>query len=471
MKPRLIFFLLLLSILCLSVSAAPASELIIPEDTTVINDEAFFGDTSLDVVVLPDGIERIGERAFASSSLKTIHLPASLQYVAENAFEDTDAELIWEGIGQVTVWVAGSVADFTREQVESFLAENPSYQDMTVTVESMGEEEAAVSIIADLSSSPDLYGFAQDQLVRLVSSGALSPAPSKERETITAENTAGSVAAATVGNTVYAYPMTADNGYFMYYDKSVVSDPSDLSAIVSDCEKAGKYFCMQLSSGWYQTAFFFGAGAELNYSVDEEGSFSAVNCTYASNAGVRALKSMISLAKSPAFRNISSADDASDIGAIVTGTWDANILMEKLGENYAAAKLPTADGYQLSGFGGYKLMGVLPQTGAGRHAACHALAAFLTSPDVQLARYEAVSWGPSSLSAQQHPALQADPALAALAAQLQYSLPQGQYPGAYWGLAGSLGGRVISGELNDADDATLLKVLTDFAADAASYVN
>ena len=68
--------------------AAQAATLTLPADTKVIEEEAFYGDTSLDEVVLPEGIERIGERAFANSSLRKINLPDSLQYVADNAFDN-----------------------------------------------------------------------------------------------------------------------------------------------------------------------------------------------------------------------------------------------------------------------------------------------------------------------------------------------------------------------------------------------
>ena len=51
---------------------------------------------------------------------------------------------------------------------------------------------------------------------------------------VTAENDAGSVAAATLGDVMYAYPLTSDNGYFLYYDKSVVTDPNTLETIIAD---------------------------------------------------------------------------------------------------------------------------------------------------------------------------------------------------------------------------------------------
>ena len=133
-------------------------------------------------------------------------------------------------------------------------------------------------------------------------------------------------------------------------------------------------------------------------------------------------------------------------------------------------KLPTVDGFQLGGFGGFKMLGVKPQTDEAKMAACDALAAYLTSGEVQLARFEAVGWGPSNLAAKSSEKVQSNVALAALADQLQYAVPQGQYPNDYWSLATGLGDDVIAGKYNDLDDAALLEVLQNFQNTAASYV-
>ena len=372
--------------------------------------------------------------------------------------------------GELKVWVAEAAVDFTNQQVEAFKAAYPEYADMTVVVEPVGEGDAASSMITDVQKGADIFGFAQDQLARLVAAGALIDVEPGNAETIAAENDAGSVAAVTLGETMYAYPMTSDNGYFLYYDKSVVTDPTDLDAILADCEAAGKGFYMELNSGWYQTAFFFGAGCTLTYDVDDTGSIVACNADYASENGVKALKSMIKVANSPAFVNGSSISNATNVAAIVDGTWDAVAAQELFGENFAAAKLPTVDGYQLGGFGGFKMIGVKPQTEEDKLVACDALAAWLTSGDVQLARYEALQWGPSNLEAQGNEAVQSNAALAALAAQLAYTMPQGQYPGEYWSLATGLGDRVIAHEFDGASDDELMSVLSDFQATCESYV-
>lgn len=76
---------ILILLLCLATVPASASTLNIPAETKSIESEAFYGDTSLDTVLLPDGITTIGPRAFANSSLKSINLPGSLLSISDNA--------------------------------------------------------------------------------------------------------------------------------------------------------------------------------------------------------------------------------------------------------------------------------------------------------------------------------------------------------------------------------------------------
>ncbi len=369
--------------------------------------------------------------------------------------------------GDLKVWVADAALDFTIAQIDAFKAANPEYANMNVTVEAVGEGDAASKVITDVAAAADIFGFAQDQLARMVAAGAVEVVEPGNAETVKAENDAGAVSAVTMGDEIYAYPLTSDNGYFLYYDK--VTDPSTMEQILADCEAAGKSFYMELNSGWYQTAFFFGAGCTLTYDSDNEGNLTKCNVDYASENGLKAFKSLIKVAASPAFVNGSSISNATNVGAIVDGTWDSEAAKELFGDNYAAAKLPTVDGYQMSGFGGFKMLGVKPQTDEDKLAACDALAAWLSSGDVQQARYEALGWGPSNLAAQQSDAVKSDVALSALADQLQYTIPQGQYPGDYWNLATGLGDRVIADEFDNADDDALMAALTEFQNTCISY--
>ena len=251
--------------------------------------------------------------------------------------------------------------------------------------------------------------------------------------------------------------MTSDNGYFLYYDKSVVTDPSTLEGVLAQVEAAGKKFYMEINSGWYQTAFFFGTGAQLTYDVDEGGNLVKANIDYASDKGVAALKAMIALNRSPAFVNGSS------LQLQLARSWHRRASTVKAAFGTTTGALPTftvrrpTDEY-LSG----SRCQAEPQVDEAKLAACDALALYLTSFDVQAARFAQYGWGPSNLQAQQLDAVKADIALSALAAQLNFSIGQGQYPGDYWGTATGLGDDVISGKLNDLTDAQLLERLQIF---------
>ncbi len=377
------------------------------------------------------------------------------------------------GDKEVKVWVAENVVDFTKAQIADFQAAHPEFADFNVTVEPVGEGDAASNVLTDLDASADIFGFPQDQLARLVAAGALIELEDSVAEKVAAENAPDAVASAVMGGYTWAYPLTADNGYFLYYDKSVVSDPSSLEAIIADCEAAGKGFYMEINSGWYQPAFFFGAGCTLTYDTDDAGNFTACNIDYASDAGVGALKALVALHKSPAFNNGSSVSNATNAAAIVDGTWDAGAAKELFGDNYACTKLPTVEingvATQLGGFTGFKLLGVKPQTDDDKLAFCDALAQFLASSEVQVGRYQVANWGPSNLEAQASEAVRADEALSALREQIPFDIPQGQYPGDYWSLATALGDSVIAGEYDSADDAALLAALQTFQDTCISY--
>ena len=150
-------------------------------------------------------------------------------------------------------------------------------------------------------------------------------------------------------------------------------------------------------------------------------------------------------------------------------------MKEVFGDNYGCTPLPSFQGsdgktYQMSGFSGYKLLGVKPQEDKNKLAVCDALAAYLSSGEVQLARYEAIGWGPSNLEAQQSDEVQADEALSALNEQLLRNKPQGQYPGDYWTLATGLGDDVITGTLNEkSSDEDLMAALQTFQDTCISY--
>lgn len=367
------------------------------------------------------------------------------------------AEADLSGTYDITVWVSESegVAQLTEQQIDAFEEANPGIV-INATVEGVTEQNSATNMITDVASGADLFCFAQDQLIRLVEAGALTKLGAAASDIVTNANDATSLKAATVGSDIYCYPLTSDNGYFMYYDKSVVQESSldDLAAIVADCEAAGRTICMETdTSAWYIASFFFATGCHSDWTMNEDGSFASVDDDFDSPNGLIALKGMQQMVKSSMY--VSSSDGAQfaaavPAGVVVSGTWGANAAKEALGDNYAVADLPsfTVDGtsYHMGSYSGCKLMGVKPQDDAVKTAVLHKLAQYLTSAECQLQRYELVGWGPSNLEAQQSDEVQADPALSALAAQNEFATPQGQIHGSWWDIAKLLG--------NVAEDST-----------------
>lgn len=360
----------------------------------------------------------------------------------------------------ITVWVAEKAVDLTKKQIEDFNASNTDGIKFNATVEPVSESDAATQMITDVEAGGDLYCFAQDQFARLVQAGALAKLGTKAAETVIANNDAGTVAAATSGDTLYAYPLTADNGYFMYYDKSVIPDEDvdSLEKLIADCEAAKKYFAFEMqTSAWYLASFFFGTGCRSEWTCDDTGAFISVNDNFNSDNGLIAVKGMKKLVDSPFHLSAGGADQfKSDAAVLVSGTWDYETVKEYLGDNMGVTDLPSfeVDGveYHLGSFNGCKLMGVKPQVDPVKAAALHKLAQYLTGEQCQMERFEALSWGPSNLVDQASEAVQANPGLAALIAQAPYSVPQGQIHGSWWDIA-----KVIAEDVKAATDEAGLK--------------
>ncbi len=399
--------------------------------------------------------------------------PSSSSSSTPSSSSSTGGELA--GTYDITVWCADAIVDLTKQQIADFNASNTDGITFNATVEAVGEGDAATQMITDVEAGGDIFCFAQDQFARLVQAGALSKLGVQASQLVKDANDAGVVAAATAGSDLYAYPLTSDNGYFMYYDKSVIpeADLDSLEALVADCEAAGKYFSMETdTSAWYIASFFFGTGCVSEWKTDDDGKFISVKDTFNSPEGLIAVKGMKKLVDSPMY--LSSSDGAgfdSGCAIVVTGTWAYETVSGILGDNLGATDLPSfeVDGktYHMGSFNGCKLMGVKPQTDAVKSAALHKLAQYLSGEAAQMERFNAVSWGPSNLADQADPAVQANPGLAALLQQNQYSIPQGQIHGSWWDIA-----KVIGTDVENAtDEAGLQAALDNYQSSISALFN
>ena len=281
-------------------------------------------------------------------------------------------------------------------------------------------------------------------------------------EGVKAANGEGSVAAATVNGKLYAYPMSASNGYFLYYDSRFFSsdDVKSFNTMVEKAAKAGKKVGMQFGpdGGWYLYGFFKGAGLEMV--INEDGKSNS--CNWNTAKGVEVAQGILDLVASGAFvadstsNLVSGANDGSVV-ALVDGTWDANPIMDAYKDGYACAKLPTfrvaGQDVQTASFAGYKLIGVNPHSKNVGWAM--RLADWLTNEANQVLRFQTNGDGPANIKAAADDAVRTNPAIAALATQGQYATVQ-RVAGNYWTPAATLGTILSQGNPQKTDLLTLL---------------
>lgn len=338
------------------------------------------------------------------------------------------------------VWGAQDDQALLQELIDGFKAANPG-KDYTITLGVVGEDQAKTKFLEDPAASADVFSFPNDQIRDFVTAGALYEI-TKNIDAIKAANMEGSIDAATLDGKLYAYPMTADNGYFLYYDKSVISDEQvkTLDGILAAASAANKKMFMDVSNGWYIASFFLGGGGKLGIGADGK-----QTCDFNNATGVKVGEAIKAFTANKAFI---TGDDAVLTGGIgtticagVSGTWNADAIKTKLGENYAATKLPTftvgGTQMQMGSFGGYKLIGV--NKGTKNPLDAMALAEWLTNEDSQATRFAKRALGPSNLVVAASADVKANVALGALAAQGEFATSQKDVLGSYWAPAEAFG--------------------------------
>ena len=315
----------------------------------------------------------------------------------------------------------------------------------------------------------DVFAFASDQLIDLVDAGVLQAV--QDVDTVSSQNVAGAVEAATVDGTLYAYPMSADNGYFLYYDSNVVTDPTNWDAILTDCAAAGKKAGMVLASGWYNAGFFYGAG--FTTVLNDDGS-TAMDWNGTSADGIKGtdvVDGMLAIATNPAFLPITDGDTANQIatgelGAIVSGTWDAAAVQEAFGDGYAACALPTytcaGNQVPMGSAAGYKMIGV--NANSAQVGWAMELAKFLTNEQSQETRFAERQIGPSNIAAGESDEVKANVAIAAVTAQNGANGVVQIVGSGYWDPSKAFGEIIAQGNPDGTDVQTLLDNLVESAS-------
>lgn len=357
------------------------------------------------------------------------------------------------------VWGPSAYVKLLKKQCDAFVKLYPD-QNITIKVVAQGESDAGTQIMQDPQAGADVFGLPSDQLADLVKSGTLAKVNAKFAENVKATDLEAAYNASTIDGTLYAYPETG-NGYYLVYDKSVVSDDDakTLEGILAACKKAGKKFIMDAGNGFYACMFMFTGGLKYD-GLDKNGTQQFND--YDEDEVVATLKAFSKLMHEYAgtFTSLdvgnipsgfaSTKSRASTCGAGIDGTWDSAADKEALGKNFGAAKLPTinVDGEdkQIVSMYGYKMIGV---NGSSKYPkTSQVLAYYLSSEECQKQRCEELGWDPTNNAVIESDVVKNDAAISALVEQSQHAVAQVNLASTVWNPVANLGNKLNAEETN-----------------------
>jgi arabinogalactan oligomer/maltooligosaccharide transport system substrate-binding protein len=351
------------------------------------------------------------------------------------------------------VWAPNQEQVFIEARAVEFQQMNPQWAlDFNFLV--VSEVDAKGLLLLDIVNGGDIFAFPDDQLESIVEAGGLSEVI-QYKDDVSSRNLDWTVEVATVGDKLYAYPNTADNGTYMYYDKRYINEEAmqSLDTILARAEELDSYVNIDPMGGW-SMAMWFTATNHLSWSrIEWEQTIDWNN-----EAGIRAAQTMMKyyatnrliddgllLPTQFVENNVGNLQDGAIAG--MSGYWHTNAILEILGDNMGTIKMPTytsVDGnsYQFGSMVGARMLGVNAYTKY--PAAAHGFANYLTSAEVQLKRAKELFVAPSNLEVAAREDVQALPTFKALADQSAFGIPQArsvsQY---YWNPADAFANAII----------------------------
>ena len=345
---------------------------------------------------------------------------------------------------------------------EQFKAAHPEYK-ITFDNGVCPEGDAATMVTADPAAAADVYMYANDQLGTLLQSNALAKLGGGYLEQVQNDVSATylNTVTATDGG-VYGFPV-APNTWFMYYNKSILSE-EDVKSMEACLAKGIVAF--EVKNSWYLPAFFFAAGGTL---FGETGTDAAAGVNFGGEIGINATNAVLDLLANPNFKvdgdgygNAGLKDGT--VAAYFSGSWDYAGLAEALGENLGAVPAPTVmvNGApaQLKAYAGSKAVGVNPN--AKNMKAAMQFAAFLASAESQLLRFQLRNITPAVTALAENADVAASIVATAESATMAYASvaqPTIAEMNPVWGPVGTYGTNLADGTVTKDNVAEMVDLL------------
>lgn len=374
------------------------------------------------------------------------------------------------GAIKLTIWVSEADRAFATQVADDFKAKNPDKQ-YDIVIDIQGENDVATRVLNDVENAADVYSCSNDQLPKLINGDALTRIAGDRLSRITKANYEGAMDAATISvkgeDGVYGFPYT-DNTFFLYYNKAVLTetDVQSFDGILKKCS-ANQQFAFPMADGWYSTSFYFGKDLGYQVTYDDNLAETSIDTDFDNETGVSVTTAMWNYVKTTGFKadandsKITAGFNDGSIVAAVTGIWNKTTIESYLGDNFAAAKLPTytlnkgeanEEQVQLKAFAGYKLMGVNNYSKNKTDALD--FAEFYTNKENQIKHFESRGFVPTDKEARLDERVQKDICAKAITEQLNYSKTQKGVPSTLWIPMEGLGSAMITGKQSGNFDIT-----------------
>ena len=367
------------------------------------------------------------------------------------------------GTINLKVWGPDAAQDILKEQCKTFSENMKDYGDVQIEVVPQGEADSATQVLTDAETAADVFGFACDNINKLVKAGALLEVTGAEKDLVESSNSAESVAAATVDGKIYAYPETGDNSYILVYDKSVVSDEQakTLEGTLEACKAANKKFAMDAGNGYYSCMFMFTGGLKIDGYADDGETQKFTDYDEATLVNtMMAFSKLFAVDYKDTLLNgeatkVVDGFKSGTVGAGIDGSWNFASAKEALGDNAGFAILPTIDvngtATPIVNMFGYKLIGVNSQTAYPNTSI--ELAKYLAGEECQQERAEKLNWGPSNTTVAESDIVKNDQALTAILEQSKNSVLQVSVADTFWTPVGTFGNMIVDADKPLTEDA------------------
>lgn len=392
-------------------------------------------------------------------------------------------ETSYSGVNtEINIWATAKEEAVIKSVVDAYNEKQTSDDaKFSYKFTAVSEADAGATVAKDplVTGSPALFLCADDHIFNLASKDIVLELKGDYKSNIVNDNSAVSVTGATYDSKVYGYPVTSDNGYFLWYNSSEVTEAQagSLEELLATAKAKGKKVLMDVPNGWYANSFVMSPQANgtksLSWAADSTGKV-GYTCDWDNETGVKVSKYISSLL-TPYYTDgtlmigsneviLQGFQDDTMIAA-VSGTWMESELQKAIGTKLAATKLPEyhidSKAYQMASFTGSKIYCINKTRPVEEQKAAVALADLLTNKTSQLTRFAERQSIPCNNEAIKDEKYTSNVSISAgaLAKQNQFAAVQSQSAqDRYWDIGKAIGQAYIDGKLGEyADWSAFLK--------------